>query len=120
MIIKTYASILLNDFDQKKNLLSINKFRKGPAHYKIWLLVMNNYFNKINTPLESVMTLLSKNISRKTAGIILAELTDEQLIEKHKDVSDNRIITITPTERTIREFTEWIQILKSELNSVQS
>ena len=118
MIIKTYASILLNDFDQKKNLLSINKFRKGPAHYKIWLLVMNNYFNKISTTTESIMLHLSKNVSRKTISVILTELENEQLIIRMKSISDNRIILIEPTQLTVQEFNEWIQTFKSELNSV--
>ena len=49
MKIKTYASVLANDFNEKKDLLSINKFRKGPLHYKLWLLILDNYFNKIET-----------------------------------------------------------------------
>ena len=118
MIIKTYASILLNDFDQKKNLLSINKFRKGPMHYKLWLLILDNYLNKINTTTESIMVLLSKNSSRKTISLILTELEKEQLIIRTKSISDNRIILIEPTQLTIREFNEWTQTLKSELNSV--
>ena len=118
MIIKTYASILLNDFDQKKNLLSINKFRKGPIHYKLWLLILDNYLNKINTTSESVMVHLSKNASRKTISLILTELENEQLIIRTKSILDNRIILIEPTQLTIQEFNEWIQIFKSELNSV--
>ena len=47
MKIKTYASILANDFNEKKDLPSINKFRKGPIHYKLWLLILDNYLNKI-------------------------------------------------------------------------
>ena len=33
MRIKTYASILADDFEDKKDFPSINKFRKGPTHY---------------------------------------------------------------------------------------
>ena len=44
---KTYASVLLKDFKEKKNLLTVNKFRKGPNHYKLWLFILDNYFNKI-------------------------------------------------------------------------
>ena len=54
MRIKTYASVLADDFDEKKTLLSINKFRKGALHYKLWLLILDNYFNKIETTSESV------------------------------------------------------------------
>ena len=118
MKIKTYASILANDFNEKKNLLSINKFRKGPMHYKLWLLILDNYLNKINTTTESIMVLLSKNSSRKTISLILTELEKEQLIIRTKSISDNRIILIEPTQLTIQEFNEWIQIFKSELNSV--
>ena len=118
MKIKTYASILANDFNEKKDLLSINKFRKGPMHYKLWLLILDNYLNKINTTSESVMVHLSKNASRKTISLILTELENEQLIIRTKSISDNRITLIEPTQRTIQEFNKWIQIFKSELNSV--
>ena len=118
MKIKTYASVLANDFDEKKGLPSINKFRKGPMHYKLWLLILDNYLNKIDTPSESVMVHLSKNASRKTIGLILTELENEQLIIRKKSTSDNRIILIEPTQLTIQEFNEWIQTFKLELNSV--
>ena len=118
MKVKTYASILANDFNDKKDLLSINKFRKGPMHYKLWLLLLDNYFNKINTTSESIMVHLSKNASRKTISILLSELESEQLITKKKSIPDNRITLIEPTQRTIQEFNEWIQIFKSEMNSV--
>ena len=118
MKIKTYASILANDFNEKKGLPSINKFRKGPIHYKLWLLILDNYLNKIDTTSESIMVLLSKNASRKTISLILTELENEQLIMRTKSISDNRIILIEPTQLTIQEFNEWIQIFKSELNSV--
>ena len=118
MKVKTYASILANDFNDKKDLLSINKFRKGPMHYKLWLLILDNYFNKISTTSESIMVHLSKNASRKTISAILSELENEQLITKKKSIPDNRIILIEPTQRTIQEFNEWIQIFKSEMNSV--
>ena len=118
MKIKTYASILANDFNEKKDLLSINKFRKGPMHYKLWLLILDNYLNKISTTSESLMVHLSKNASRKTIGLILTELENEQLIIRKKSMSDNRIILIEPTRLTIQEFNEWIQTFKLELNSV--
>ena len=118
MKVKTYASILANDFNEKKDLLSINKFRKGPIHYKLWLLILDNYLNKISTTSESIMVYLSKNASRKTIGLILTELENEQLIIRKKSMSDNRIILIEPTQLTIQEFNEWIQIFKLELNSV--
>lgn len=118
MKIKTYASILANDFNEKKNLLSINKFRKGPIHYKLWLLILDNYFNKIDTTSESVMSHLSKNASRKTISVILTDLEREQLVTRNKSISDNRITLIQPTQRTIQEFNEWIQKFKSELNNI--
>ena len=118
MKIKTYASILANDFNEKKDLPSINKFRKGPIHYKLWLLILDNYLNKISTTSESIMVYLSKNASRKTISVALTELEDEQLIIRKKSLSDNRIVLIEPTQRTVQEFNQWIQLLKSELNSV--
>ena len=118
MRIKTYASVLANDFDEKKGLRSINKFRKGPIHYKLWLLILDNYLNKIDTTTESIMVFLSKNASRKTISLILTELENEQLIIRKKSISDNRITLIEPTQLTIQEFHEWIQTFKSALNSV--
>jgi len=118
MRIKTYASVLAHDFDEKKNLLSINKFRKGPLYYKLWLLILDNYFNKIETTSESVMIHLSKNASRKTISVVFTELEDEKLIIRKKSMSDNRVTLIEPTQRTVQEFNEWIQLLKSDLNSV--
>ena len=118
MKIKTYASILAEDFNEKKDLHSINKFRKGPLHYKLWLLILDNYFNKINTTSESVMSHLSKSASRKTVSVILTELENEQLIIRKKSTSDNRVVLIEPTQRTVQEFNEWIQGFKSELNTI--
>ena len=118
MRIKTYASVLANDFDEKKGLPSINKFRKGPMHYKLWLIILDNYLNKISTTSESIMVHLSKNASRKTVSVILTELENEQLIIRTKSISDNRITLIEPTQRTIQEFNEWIHNFKSELNNV--
>ena len=118
MKIKTYASVLANDFNEKKDLLSINKFRKGPIHYKLWLLILDNYLNKIDTTSESVMIHLSKNASRKTISLILTELENEQLIIRIKSISDNRVVLIEPTKRTVQEFNEWIQGFKSELNDI--
>ena len=118
MRIKTYASVLANDFNEKKGLPSINKFRKGAIHYKLWLLILDNYFNKINTTSESIMVLLSKNASRKTISLILTELENEQLIIRTKSISDNRITLIEPTQKTVQEFNEWIHNFKKELNNV--
>jgi len=118
MRIKTYASVLANDFNEKKDILSINKFRKGAIHYKLWLLILDNYFNKIDTTSESIMVLLSKNASRKTISLILTELENEQLIIRTKSISDNRITLVEPTQKTVQEFNEWIKTFKSELNSV--
>ena len=118
MRIKTYASVLADDFEEKTDLLSINKFRKGPLHYKLWLLILDNYFNKIETRSESVMIHLSKNASRKTISLILTELENEQLIIRTKSISDNRVVLIEPSQRTVQEFNEWIQGFKSELNDI--
>ena len=118
MKIKTYASVLAGDFEEKTDLLSINKFRKGPLHYKLWLLILDNYFNKIETTSESVMIHLSKNASRKTISSVLTELEVQQLIIRNKSKSDNRITLIEPTQRTVQEFNEWIQLFKSELNDI--
>jgi len=63
---------------------------------------------------------LSKDSSRKTISVILAELEDEKLVIRKKSMSDNRIILVEPTQQTVQEFNEWIQILKSDLNSVLS
>ena len=63
---------------------------------------------------------LSKNASRKTISVILAELEDEKLVIRKKSMSDNRIILVEPTQQTVQEFNEWIQLLKSDLNSVLS
>ena len=116
--IKTYASILADDFEEKKDLTSINKFRKGPVHYKLWLFILNNYFNKIDTTSETLMVYLSKKASRKTISVLLTELENEKLIIRKKSFSDNRIVLIIPTQTTIQEFNLWTQRLKSELNSV--
>ena len=118
MRIKTYASVLADDFEEKTDLLSINKFRKGPLHYKLWLLILDNYFNKIETTSESVMIHLSKNASRKTISSVLTELEDEKLIIRKKSISDNRVVLIEPSQRTVQEFNEWIQGFKSELNNI--
>ena len=118
MRIKTYASVLADDFDEKKTLLSINKFRKGALHYKLWLLILDNYLNKIDTTSESIMVLLSKNASRKTISLILTELENEQLIIRTKSISDNRITLVEPTQKTVQEFNKWIHNFKTELNSV--
>jgi len=115
---KTYASILADDFEEKKDFLSINKFRKGPLHYKLWLFILNNYFNKIDTTSESLMVYLSKIASRKTISVVLTEFENEKLIVRKKSLSDNRIVLIEPTQTTIQEFNQWIQHLKFELNSV--
>ena len=64
------------------------------------------------------MIYLSKNASRKTISVVLTELEKEQLIIRKKSLSDNRIVLIEPTQSTIQEFNQWIQLLKSELNSV--
>ena len=118
MKIKTYASILAEDFNEKKDLLSINRFRKGPLHYKLWLLILDNYVNKIHTTSESVMICLSKSASRKTISVILTKLESEQLITKKKSIADHRVVLIEPTQKTIQEFNKWIQNFKLELNSV--
>jgi DNA-binding MarR family transcriptional regulator len=55
---------------------------------------------------------LSKNASRKTISSVLTELEVEQLIIRKKSISDNRIILIEPTQRTVQEFNEWIQTLQ--------
>ena len=118
MKIKSYASVLANDIIEKKNLLTINKFRKGPTHYKLWLLILDNYSNKIDTTTESIMIHLSKNSSRKTISVILAELEDEKLVIRKKSMSDNRITLVEPTQKTVQEFNEWIHNFKKELNNV--
>ena len=118
MSMKTYASILAADFEEKKDFTSINKFRKGPTHYKLWLYLLDNYINKVETTSESLMVYLSKYASRKTISVALTELEDQHLIIRKKSLSDNRIVLIEPSQTTIQEFNQWIQGLKKELNSV--
>jgi len=115
---KTYASVLLKDFKEKKNLLTVNKFRKGPNNYKLWLFIFDNYFNKINTTLESIIAYLSKSASRKTISVMLNDLEKEKLINRKKSISDNRVLLIEPSQLTVQEFNEWIQEFKSELNKI--
>jgi len=79
---------------------------------------LDNYFNKIETTSESVMIHLSNNASRKTISSVLTDLEDEKLVIRKKSMSDNRIILVEPTQQTVQEFNEWIQLLKSDLNSV--
>lgn len=64
------------------------------------------------------MFYLSKSASRKTISVMIIDLEREKLIVRKKDISDNRVILIEPTQRTIQEFNEWIQGFKSELNSI--
>ena len=61
---------------------------------------------------------LSNNASRKTISSVLTDLEDEKLVIRKKSMSDNRIILVEPTQQTVQEFNEWIQLLKSDLNSV--
>ena len=61
---------------------------------------------------------LSKNASRKTISSVLTELEDEKLIIRKKSISDNRVVLIEPSQRTVQEFNEWIQGFKSELNKI--
>jgi len=120
MFNKSYASVLSEDFlNEHKNTLSISEFRKTPWHYKLWLLIMHNHNSKTLTTMESIIIHLSRNASRKTVSNTITMLEQKKLIIKKKDISDNRVIIIEPTEKTIREFKEWIHHLKFELNSVE-
>ena len=120
MRIKSYASVLADDFiNKQKNTLSVNEFRKTANHYKLWLLILENYHRNITTTMESIVIHLSKTSSRKTISTILTHLEKKELITKKKSITDNRILLIKPTERTVQEFNEWIHHFKFELNSVE-
>ena len=117
---KTYATVLTEDFTNKhKNSLSIYEFRKTPWHYKLWLLLIQDYESKTLTTLESIITHLNANSSRKTISNALTTLEQKKLILKKRDISDNRVILIEPSAQTIQEFKERIHHLKFELNSVE-
>ena len=49
---------------------------------------------------------------------MLTDLEKEKLIKRKKSISDNRVLLIEPSQRTVQEFNEWIQEFKSELNKI--
>ena len=120
MISKSYASVLAEDFINKHgNTSSINEFRKTPHHYKIWLLILQNFHIKKETTMESIIIYLAKDSSRKTVSAILVGLEEKKLLIRKKSLSDHRVILVEPAEQTVKEFKEWIHHLKFELNSVE-
>ena len=120
MFSKTYASVLAEDFsNNRKHTISINEFRKSPLHYKIWLLLLHNNNSGKETTMESIVTHLAGDSSRKTTTNILTDLEKKNLLTRKKDISDHRVTLVEPAGRTIQEFGEWIKHLKFELNSVE-
>ena len=102
------ANVLINDFLGDWSKPSIKFFRSNGAYgYMIWLILMNNYFEKKNISIEELVASVAKYASRRTVIDFINKGVEGKFIKKINSIEDKRKNLIEPTSITIKEYSDW-------------
>ncbi len=102
------ANVLINDFLGDWSKPSIKFFRSNGAYgYMIWLILMNNYFEKKNISIEELVASVAKYASRRTVIDFINKGVEGKFIKKINSIQDKRKNLIEPTNITIKEYSDW-------------
>ena len=102
------AKFLISDLEGDKSKPSIKFFRSSGAYgYILWLTVMDNFYSENNMTVDEIVTRLEKYASRRTILEFIYRGVNAKFLEKKIFFNDKRKIIISPTNITIKEFSEW-------------
>ena len=87
-------------------------FRKSPSHYHMMLLVMAAHKDDQKLSVEELKTKLFKT-SRPKSALIINEACEKGFFFLEKTSIDQRIKNIKPSESFVKEFDDYIVILKN-------
>ena len=87
-------------------------FRKSPSHYHMMLLVMSAFKQNKNISVEELKTRLFKT-SRPKSALIINEACEKGFFFLEKTSIDQRKKNIKPCESFVKEFDDYIIILKN-------
>jgi len=113
MIKNTKALLKFWEEQMKKSNSSSNYFfRKSPSHYHMMLLVMSAYKQNQDISVEELKTKLFKT-SRPKSALIINEACEKGFFRLEKTIRDQRKKNIKPTDQYVKEFDDYLVILKS-------
>ena len=102
------AKYLISDLEGDASKPSIKFFRSSGAYgYILWLTVMDNFYSENNMTVDEIVTRLEKYASRRTILEFIYRGVNAKFLEKKIFFNDKRKIIISPTNITIKEFSEW-------------
>ena len=90
-------------------------FRRTPSHYHMMLLVMSAHYNNQNLSVEELKTKLFYT-SRPKSSIIINDACKSGFFYLQRTDTDKRRKHIKPGEMFIKEFKDYLSILKEISN----
>ena len=93
---------------------SIKFFRKDLARMTMWLFIISAYFDKKKINIEDLARAIAptSKISKPSLRLILENAKHKGFIEFTNSKTDQRSWYIEPDEKTIKEFTNWVQTFR--------
>ena len=102
------AKFLISDLQEDWSKPSIKFFRSSGAYgYIIWLTVINNYFEKREITVETLVLEVEKYASRRTILDFIQKGVEAKFLSRIESNEDKRKTFIEPSEITIQEYNEW-------------
>ena len=102
------AKYLISDLEGDASKPSIKFFRSSGAYgYILWLTVVDSFYSEQNMTVDEIVEKLGKYASRRTILDFIYKGVDAKFLEKKVFSNDKRKIIISPTNITIKEFSEW-------------
>lgn len=102
------AKYLISDLKGDWSKPSIKFFRSSGAYgYVIWLTIMNKHYEKKNITIEEIVNDVEVYASRRTVLDFINKGVAAKFIKKINSNEDKRKVLITPTEITIKQYSEW-------------
>ena len=93
---------------------SIKFFRKDLTRMTMWLFIISAYFDKKKINIEDLARAISptSKISKPSLRLILENAKHKGFIQFSNSKTDQRSWYIEPDEKTIKEFTNWVQTFR--------
>ena len=104
-----------------KDILKINEldnsikfFRKDLTRMTMWLFIISAYFDKKKINIEDLARAIAptSKISKPSLRLILENAKHKGFIRFNNSNTDHRSWYIEPDEKTIKEFSNWVQTFK--------
>lgn len=106
-------SFIQNENDVNLNLKSVDFFNRSPESRKIWLTILDRYYDQNPISFEELISeVCPKYASRQTVRNIVKIAIEKNYLIKTQDKEDKRKFLFTPTDFLLKESDTWIHSLR--------